>query len=109
MADQANAADAGSKFNRVSTASFRGERGDATVRLPSGFPMQEGAKLAEACFVGKLLGEGIQVRHPTTWHILNDLPSTKNEPCHLTCNLQVLASITCFSSRTHCQFPFMVY
>ncbi|EIE27044.1 hypothetical protein COCSUDRAFT_34668 [Coccomyxa subellipsoidea C-169] len=52
--------EAGTRFSRVSTASFRGERGDATVRLPSGFPMQEGAQLAETCFVGKMLGEGIQ-------------------------------------------------
>ncbi len=55
---------AGAKIGRISTASFRGERADATVRLPSGFSIQEGAQLSETCFVGKLLGEGIQVRTP---------------------------------------------
>lgn len=69
MPEQKSTADAGGKFNRVSTASFRGERGDATVRLPSGFKVQEGAQLAETCFVGKLVGEGIQVRQPTSWYI----------------------------------------
>ncbi|BDA44507.1 hypothetical protein COCOBI_05-6940 [Coccomyxa sp. Obi] len=51
---------AGRKLGKISTASFRGERADATVRLPSGFVIKEGAQLAETCFVGMLLGEGIQ-------------------------------------------------
>ena len=46
---------------RVNTASFRGERGDATLRIPADLIIKPGAQLAEGCFVGKELGKGIQV------------------------------------------------
>ena len=48
-------------FARVNTASFRGERGDATLRIPQDLIIKPGAQLAEGCFIGKELGRGIQV------------------------------------------------
>lgn len=48
-------------FARVNTASFLGERGDATLRIPADLVITSGAQLAEGCFVGKELGRGIQV------------------------------------------------
>ena len=49
------------QFARVNTASFRGERGDATIRIAPDLVIKPGAQLAEGCFVGKELGRGIQV------------------------------------------------
>ena len=48
-------------FARVNTASFRGERGDATLRIPEDLVIKPGAQMAEGCFIGKELGRGIQV------------------------------------------------
>ena len=49
------------QFARVNTASFRGERGDATLRTASDLNIEPGVQLAEGCFIGKQLGKGIQV------------------------------------------------
>ena len=51
------------QFARVNTASFRGERGDATLRTTSDLIIKPGVQLAEGCFIGKQLGKGIQVSH----------------------------------------------
>ena len=49
------------QFARVNTASFQGERGDATLRTTSDLTIKPGVQLAEGCFIGKQLGKGIQV------------------------------------------------
>ena len=49
------------QFARVNTASFRGERGDATLRTSPDLVIKPGVQLAEGCFIGKQLGKGIQV------------------------------------------------
>jgi hypothetical protein len=49
------------RLARFSTASFKGERGDATIRVPREFKVRPGAQLADACFIGRELGSGIQV------------------------------------------------
>ena len=48
------------QFARVNTASFRGERGDATLRTSPDLVIRPGVQLAEGCFIGKQLGKGIQ-------------------------------------------------
>ena len=59
-------------FARVNTASFRGERGDATLRIPQDLVIKPGAQLAEGCFVGKELGRGIQVCGPSLLSRIRD-------------------------------------
>ncbi len=49
------------QFARVNTASFRGERGDATLRTTQDLVIKPGVQLAEGCFIGKQLGKGVQV------------------------------------------------
>ena len=48
-------------FARVNTASFRGERGDTTLRVAPDIFVKPGVQLAEGCVIGKELGRGIQV------------------------------------------------